>query len=201
VNFSTAIGEGLGVRQVRTDAAVISASLRDREAFAEIFERHFDPIYRFVARRVGTELATDITSDVFLTAFERRGRFDTGRTDALPWLYGIAANKLHRHRRSEERRLRALGKTELTREAMPDPHATAIDPLVASALLSLQPTDREVLLLFTWGELSYEEIAEALTIPVGTVRSRLNRARRMLRETLEPRSRLHSSEEVPRWTN
>ena len=188
------------MRDVRTDASVISASLRDREAFAEIFERHFDPVYGFIARRVGSDLATDIASDVFLTAFERRSRFDTARSDALPWLYGIAANKLRRHRRSEARRLRALAKTEPTEEVAAD-QQTAIDPTVASALLSLPAADREVLLLFTWAELSYDEVAEALAIPVGTVRSKLNRARRQLRGTLHPRLQTNPSEEVPRWTN
>jgi RNA polymerase sigma factor (sigma-70 family) len=200
VNFSTACGERLNVGDVRTDAVVMSASLRDPEAFAEIFERHFDPIHSFIARRVGADLATDIASDVFLTAFERRNRFDTARSDALPWLYGIAANKLRRHRRSEARRLRALAKTEPTEEAVAD-RQTAIDPLVASALLSLQTADREVLLLFTWAELRYEEVAEALAIPVGTVRSKLNRARRQLRATLQPPFQTNPSEEVPRWTN
>jgi len=189
VNFPTAIGEGLDVGYDRTDASVISASLRNRQAFAEIFERHFDPIYGFIARRVGQDIATDIASDVFLTAFEQRSRFDT------------AANKLRRHRRSEARRLRALAKTNPAAEEAPDPQTAAIEPIVASALLSLQPADREVLLLFSWAELSYEEIAEALTIPVGTVRSKLNRARHQLRTTLDPGSQTNPSEEVSRWTN
>jgi RNA polymerase sigma-70 factor, ECF subfamily len=201
MNFPTASGEGLDVGRDRTDASVISASLRNRQAFAEIFERHFDPIYGFIARRVGEDLATDIASDVFLTAFERRSRFDTARSDALPWLYGIAANKLRRHRRSEARRLRALAKANPAAEEAPDPQTAAIEPLVASALLSLQLADREVLLLFTWAELSYEEIAEALTIPVGTVRSRLHRARRLLRTTLEPGTQTNASEEVSPWTS
>jgi RNA polymerase sigma factor (sigma-70 family) len=180
---------------------VISASLRNPKAFAEIFERHFDLIYGFIARRVGVDFATDIASDVFLTAFERRSRFDTARSNALPWLYGIAANKLRRHRRSEARRLRALAKNNPAVEEAADPQTAAMEPVVASALLSLQHADREVLLLFTWAEFSYEEIAEALTIPVGTVRSRLHRARRQLRTALEPGSQTNPSEEVPRWTN
>jgi RNA polymerase sigma factor (sigma-70 family) len=201
VNFPTAIGEGLAVGYDRTDASVISASLRNPKAFAEIFERHFDLIYGFIARRVGVDFATDIASDVFLSAFERRSRFDTARSNALPWLYGIAANKLRRHRRSEARRLRALAKNNPAVEEAADPQTAAMEPVVASALLSLQHADREVLLLFTWAEFSYEEIAEALTIPVGTVRSRLHRARRQLRTALEPGSQTNPSEEVPRWTN
>jgi RNA polymerase sigma-70 factor (ECF subfamily) len=64
----------VNVRHVRSDAQLISASIRDQGAFAEIFERHFDTIYGYHARRVGPELATDLASDVFLTAFERRAR-------------------------------------------------------------------------------------------------------------------------------
>jgi RNA polymerase sigma factor (sigma-70 family) len=188
------------VRPIHSDASVLTTSLRDREAFAEIFERHFDAIYGYLARRVGAELATDLAADVFLAAFERRSRYDTGRAEALPWLYGIAANKLRRHRRSEDRRLRALARTPPARVVDGD-HVNAIDALVAEALVSLAIGDREVLLLFAWADLAYEEIAEALDIPVGTVRSRLNRARRVLRDALSPRSDLNLSQEASQWTS
>lgn len=188
------------MRHVRSDAQVVSASIRDQGAFAEIFERHFDTVYGYLARRVGPELATDLASDVFLTAFERRARFDTGRAEALPWLYGIAANKLRGHRRSEERRLRALARTPVL-SGMDAGARSAIESSVAEALVSLPLIDREVLLLFAWADLAYEEIAEALDIPVGTVRSRLNRARHALREVLAPHSNLTISQEAPQWTN
>ena len=179
---------------------MISASIRSQAAFSEIFERHFDAIYGYLARRVGSELATDLASDVFLTAFERRARYDTGRMEALPWLYGIAANKVRRHRRSEERRLRAVARAPTLGEV--DAGArSAIDASIAEALASLSFIDREVLLLFAWADLAYEEIAQALDIPVGTVRSRLNRARRVLREALAPHSYLDISQEAQPWTN
>jgi RNA polymerase sigma-70 factor (ECF subfamily) len=76
-----------------------------------------------------------------------------------------------------------------------------INALVAEALISLTTGDREVLLLFAWADLAYEEIAEALDIPVGTVRSRLNRARHVLRDALSPRSDLTLSQEASQWTN
>jgi RNA polymerase sigma factor (sigma-70 family) len=187
--------------RIRTDAEVIALSLQDREAFGEIFERHFDVIYRYLARRVGADLAQDISSFVFLAALERRGRYKLDRANALPWLYGIAANKLRRHRRSEERRLRAVADTGIADEAAVCT-STSIDRAVAGALVSLAPRDREVVFLSTWADLSYEEIADALDIPIGTVRSRLNRARRTLRAHLDPAPGSQpSDEEVPQWTS
>lgn len=179
---------------------MISTSIRNQGAFAEIFERHFDTIYGYLARRVGPELATDLASDVFLTAFEHRARYNTGRTEALPWLYGIAANKLRGQRRNEERRLRALARTPAL-SGVDAGVRSAIESSVAEALVSLPLIDREVLLMFAWADLAYEEIADALDIPVGTVRSRLNRARRVLREVLAPHSNLTISQEAPQWTS
>jgi RNA polymerase sigma factor (sigma-70 family) len=200
VNFSRPFGERVNVSHARSDAQVISASIRNQGAFAEIFERHFDTIYGYLVRRVGPELATDLASDVFLTAFERRARYDIGRREALPWLYGIAANKLRGHRRSEERRLRAFARTPMLSDVAAGARS-AIEGSVAEALVSLPLIDREVLLLFAWADLAYEEIAEALDVPVGTVRPRLNRARRVLREGLAPHSNLDISQEAPQWTN
>lgn len=191
----------MGVDRTRTDAEVIATSLQHREAFGEIFERHFDAIYRYVARRAGADLARDISSSVFLAALEHRSRYNLDRADALPWLYGIAANKLRRHRRSEERRLRTLAGTGVTDEAAVGA-STAIDRAVASALVSLAPRDREAVFLSAWADLSYEEIAAALDIPVGTVRSRLNRARRILRANLDPAPGSQPSDEgVAQWTS
>lgn len=184
----------------RSDAAVIATSVGDRGAFAEIFERHFDAIYSYLARRVGPQLAGDLAAEVFLTAFERRSRYDAGRPDALPWLYGIAANKVRRHRRDEDRRLRALAKSHMTPAAGAE-HLFAMDALVAEALVSLQPGDREVLLLYAWADLAYDEIAVALDIPLGTVRSRLHRARRVLSEVLSPRPHVTRTQEASQWTN
>jgi RNA polymerase sigma factor (sigma-70 family) len=113
------------------------------------------------------------------------------RERALPWLFGIAANLARRHRRTEVRRLRAYARTG--RDPLLDEHgdaparldAAAAGPRLAAALAELRAHDREALLLFAWAELSYEEISLALRIPVGTVRSRLHRARQALRAHLE----------------
>ena len=84
-----------------TDADVIRRSLADRAAFALLFDRHYPALHRFVSARVGAGLADDLASEVFLTAFRRRTRYDLERADARPWLYGIAINVIRGHRRSE----------------------------------------------------------------------------------------------------
>lgn len=171
------------------DAAVITASLHDPHAFETLFDRHFTAVHRFVRRRVG-DVADDIASEAFVRAFERRSRYDKTRPNALPWLLGIAVNLVARHYRDEERQLRAYARTGV------DPVLGGGEPLdarldavgtrarLAIALAELRPEERDVLLLHAWGELEYGEIAEALEIPVGTVRSRLSRARAHVRELL-----------------
>jgi RNA polymerase sigma-70 factor (ECF subfamily) len=112
--------------------------------------------------------------------------------DARPWLFGIATNLVRRHRRSERVRLQAYARLEVD-GAVDGVEASAVARVdsqsvrreLAIALGKLRDGDRDALLLMAWAELSYEEIAEALGIPVGTVRSRINRARRRLRELLK----------------
>lgn len=175
----------------RTDAQVIAASLDDPLVFALVFDRHYDSVHRFLARRVGVDLADDLAADTFTTAFDVRRRYDAGHPDARPWLFGIATNIVRHHRRSEARRLRAYAR--LDRPADAEGGFEGVDarldaermgPTIAEALTRLSDGDRDTLLLFAWADLRYEEIAVALRIPVGTVRSRLNRARRRLRELL-----------------
>ena len=176
--------------QAATDGDVIAGSVREPDTFVAIFERHFREIHRYLARRVGTELADDLAAEAFAEAFRVRGGYRPLTPDARPWLYGIAANLLYKHRRGEARRLRALARTPV--DAAPDESDGALDrvaaaalaPRVAAALRALEPCDREVLLLYAWAELGYAEIAVALGIPTGTVRSRLNRARARIRRAL-----------------
>lgn len=175
-----------------TDSELVAASLADGDAFAAIFDRHFDAIHRYLARRSGRDVADDIASDVFRIAFEQRRRYNVDRGDVRPWLYGIATNLLRRHHRSGWRRLRAYARFgRRNHAALPDTEAVnrridaeALGPALDRALAALRDGDRDVLLLFAWAELSYGEIAAALNVPVGTVRSRLHRARRVLREHL-----------------
>jgi RNA polymerase sigma factor (sigma-70 family) len=169
----------------RTDAEAIAASLSEPRAFVAVFDRHFDAIHGYLRRRVGTSIADDLAAEIFAQAFEHRKRYDRQRPDARPWLFGIAHNLLRHHYRDEERALRAYARTGV------DPVQGSVEDAgregreLAEALATLSPGERNVLLLVAWAELEYVEVAEALGIPVGTVRSRLNRARGRVRELLE----------------
>lgn len=186
MNFSAPPGE---YPYVSTDSILIARSLAEPAVFGELFHRHAAALHRYVARRTRSSVADDVTSETFLIAFERRSRFDLEREDARPWLLGIATNLIHRHRIAEARTLRSA-----ERAAAEAPIQSIADELaeipetrlevrrIARELRRLSMADRDCLLLFAWEGLSYEQIAEAMEIPVGTVRSRLNRARRVLRD-------------------
>ena len=175
-----------------TDAEVIGASLAEPRLFAAIFDRHVADVHRFLARRLGADGADALAGECFRIAFERRITYRLDRPDALPWLYGIAHNVLRQHRRDESRRCVATRRAEEAVAADAPPHdrlAASVDaeaawPEVQAALLSMRAEERDVILLVAWEDLSYLEVAEALGVPVGTVRSRLHRARRHLREHL-----------------
>jgi RNA polymerase sigma factor (sigma-70 family) len=167
---------------------------RIKAAFASLFDRHYPDMHRFLRARVGVGLADDLASEVFLTAFRRRASYDLQREDARPWLYGIAVNVIRTHRRSELRRLGAYARAAADgRVEMVEP-ADSLDPELASALLRLDDDDRHLVLLFAWAQLSYEDLAQALEIPLGTVRSRLSRARIGLRLALEPQAAARARE-------
>jgi RNA polymerase sigma-70 factor (ECF subfamily) len=178
-----------------SDGEVIGRSLGEPEAFGLIYDRHAPTLLRFLGRRAGRRVAEGLVAEVFRIAFERRKTFDVSRPSALPWLYGIGSNLLLKHRRAEARRLRASARMAAADEvADRRAGAAALDarvlfPRVAAAIEALPDAERDALLLFTWEELPYEGVAEALDLPIGTVRSRLNRARARLRELLEPRGK------------
>ena len=177
----------------RDDAAAIARSLHDPEAFAEVFDRHYAFVHRYIARRAGRDLADDLASQTFTVAFAHRGRYRDDLGTARPWLLGIATNLIRADHRSTERRLtlvKRLG-SEATASASGPALAGASaasedDGSLSSALAQLQPDQREALLLHVWGELSYAETAAALEIPIGTVRSRISRACASLRLDLDP---------------
>jgi RNA polymerase sigma factor (sigma-70 family) len=176
-----------------TDAAVIAASGADPEAFAVIFDRHADEMHRYAARRLGRQAAADVVSEVFLAAFRNRGRYQPDRPDARPWLYGITTRVISQHLRSEGRRAQALAATpvpppdEFPADDITDRiSAERLRPAVLGVLSRLSPADRELVLLVAWAELSYEQAAQALKIPIGTVRSRLHRIRAKVRIAIGP---------------
>jgi DNA-directed RNA polymerase specialized sigma24 family protein len=167
----------------RSDSAVVAASLGEPAAFGELFDRHARVVHAYVARRLGADRADDVTAETFRIAFEQRSGFDIDRGDVRPWLLGIATNLIRRQARSEERRLRALGRLGVVADCVGDP-AVACGEEISAALLDIDPGDRDVVLLVAWEDLSYQQVAAALDIPVGTVRSRLHRARQQLRARL-----------------
>jgi RNA polymerase sigma factor (sigma-70 family) len=171
----------------------VRRSLELPAAFAGVFDRHFDAVHRYLHRRAGADIADELAAETFLVAFEGRRRFVArDGVGVRPWLYGIATNLLRRHVRDEVRQYRAWARTGVDPVAVECPDdrivarldAEAWSGSLAGALAGPRKGDREVLLLFAWGELSYAEIAEALAIPVGTVRSRLSRARANVRSVL-----------------
>ena len=173
------------------DAAVIQLSRHEPEYFTELFRRHAPYIQRYVVRRLGQDAADDIVAETFLLAFRQRDSYDQTRSDARPWLYGIATNLIGHHRRAEIRLYRALARTgaDPVTESFTDRiddrvSASTAGRRLAAALARLSAELRDTLLLVAWGDLSYEETATALGVPVGTVRSRISRARSALRRSL-----------------
>jgi RNA polymerase sigma factor (sigma-70 family) len=174
------------------DARLLESSVREPDRFTLIFDRYFPQVHSYVARRLGSDLADDLSSETFLIAFKQRDRFDSRTGVVRAWLYGIATNLIRRHRRDEVRAWRAAAK-------LPSPTAATghedriaaqvtaqgVGSQLAAALARVSAKDREVLMLVALGELSYEEVAAALGIAYGTVCSRLSRARRVVREGLD----------------
>src|SRR5215218_6179847 len=152
-----------------TDAELVARSLEEPEQFAALFDRHATAVHRYLGRRVG-DLADDLLSETFLVAFRRRAAYRAEHVDVRPWLFGVATNLVHGHARTERRRYRALARAGV--EPPTGAGADEVHARVDAAALR--------------GPLAYEEIAVVLDIPIGTVRSRLNRARRQTRAALAP---------------
>ncbi|TQS21825.1 RNA polymerase sigma factor [Microbispora sp. KK1-11] len=172
------------------DTTLIQRSLGEPEVFAVLFDRHAPSLHRYATRRLGPDHAEDVVSETFLAAFQSRHRYDVRHADARPWLYGIASNVIGKRRRSEITVYRAYVRSgvhpaDVSGGLVEDEVTTlAVNRPLAAALAALKPGDRHVLLLVAWADLTYEEVSRALGIPLGTVRSRLNRARRKIREEL-----------------
>ncbi|WP_431912453.1 RNA polymerase sigma factor [Nonomuraea jabiensis] len=176
---------------VMEDVTVVERSMDNPDLFALLYDRYFTELYRYLAARLGSEHVEDLVADAFLIAFNGRGGFDSRRGTVRSWLYGIATNVVARHRRREGRRLNALSKVPA--EVFADGHedrvtsqlaAEASRPELVRGLRGLAKGDRDAVFLLVFGGLGYEEIATALDIPVGTVGSRINRARKKLRTAL-----------------
>ena len=177
------------------DRALWQRAVRgEPEAFGILFDRHGERIRSYCARRTGSlEAADDLVSVVFLEAWRRRSDVELIADSALPWLYGIANRTVQRRWRTTARHRRALERLAATDPSAPD-HADDVagrlddERQVArlhEALRGLRRTDQEILTLCVWQGLDYESAALALDVPVGTVRSRLSRARARLREAVD----------------
>ena len=180
-----------------TDAELISRSIADPDCFAKLFRRHAPALQRYAIRRLGPAKAEDLVAETFFQAFRQRQRYKIEWPDARPWLYGIATNLISRERRAEVRQYRAFARTgvdtqlvQFIDEVESRVSAGSLDRLLAGVLAELPTGQREALLLIAWADLSYVEAAHALGVPVGTVRSRINRARVRLRGALEDSQRV-----------
>lgn len=162
------------------------------KAFGVLFDRHGERLRAYCARRTGClDTADDLVSVVFLEAWRRRTDVQLMGDSALPWLYGIANHTVHRRFRTTLRHQRALSRLGRG-DDVPD-HADEVAgrlddqrhlAQLRAALRRLRRTDQDVLVLCLWQGLDHESTALALGLPVGTVRSRLSRARARLREEL-----------------
>lgn len=166
-----------------------------RVAFAEVFDREYPAIYRYLARRVPQAVAEDLASETFTRALEGFSSFDPERGSRRAWLFGIATNLLSRHHRDEARAYTAYARTgvdplvhghDAAETAVRRADASSQGAALAAALAELSPGDRDVLLLVAHADFTHVEVAQALDIPVGTVRSRLHRARRAVTHALDP---------------
>jgi len=188
----------------QTDAVLVAqARAGDRASFDALILRHQDRVYNMALRMLGhREDALDVAQEIFVTVFrsldhfEEKARFST-------WLYRVTVNRCRDELRrrttvkhTRPRSLQALTRVDPERRPV-DPPARGPSPLqgaaaretealVAGAIGELPEDAREVLVMRDVEDLSYEEIADVLEIPVGTVRSRLNRARTLLRERIRP---------------
>ncbi len=157
----------------------------DSTALADLFDRHADRIYNHCFRATGDWAdAEDATASVFLEVWQHRERVRSTDGSALPWLYGVATNVCRNLTRKRRRGWRAF---TLLPAPVPEPdHADDVADRLATedrmrrvltAVADLPQREREVLALVVWSGLTYDEAASSLGVPVGTVRSRLSRAR------------------------
>jgi RNA polymerase sigma-70 factor, ECF subfamily len=183
----------LGVGPIRVTGETAAGDISEAARFGRLFGLHAQAVYAFCARRTADlGLAEDLTSVTFLEAWRHRDRVPPAQAgSALPWLLGVANNVVRNARRGQRRYRSAL-------ERLPAPPVApaAEDQAVArsvtearlrdalDAISALPEREQEVVMFVLWSDLSYEEAATALGIPVGTVQSRLSRARAKLRIAL-----------------
>lgn len=177
-----------------SDAALWARTGQEPTAFAEIFHRHADAVYNHCFRKTASwSTAEDLRSVVFLEAWRRRQEVRLHEESILPWLLAVANNVVRTRARSLRRHRSMLARLPMSLVSTDDPEAEAIARLddeaqmrrVQSAISGLPAGEQDVLALCVWAELDYAAAAVALGVPVGTVKSRLSRARQHLRQAVE----------------
>jgi len=196
-NFSPAGGESLAsdrpMPELREDNLLQRISKGDEPAFLEFYRQYQGPVYRFAMQMSGkTELAEEVTQDVFMAAMRSAGEYDAAKGSLMAFLYGIARNYVMRCLERERQYTALLNDSDGEQAELPSLEQSVLDGLTSServeslrkAVLALPPAYREAVVLCDLEELDYAAAAEALGCAVGTVRSRLHRARALLAEKM-----------------
>lgn len=196
------IGSRKPVDTLSAEAVLVErAQAQDESAFEQIMTLYADRLYNYILRMVGNPAdAEDLLQEVFLRAYQGLPSFD-GRASLGTWLYRIATNLCIDHQRRRARRVQTIsysnwedeegepGEWDFPDTQMPTPMDAALNrelqQVVEQAIAQLSPKLKTVLLLYDVEELSYEEIARVLNIPIGTVKSRLNHARGQIQRQVE----------------
>jgi RNA polymerase sigma-70 factor (ECF subfamily) len=169
-----------------------TASLETVELFNAAWAKDHAAVFRYVVSRVGLREAEDITSETYLAAFRARASYRDERSQDGPraWFLGVATRQIGKHRKAERRWL------DRAALSAPDgiergPEETLMDDIVApglaAALRDLPAPQRDALLLNVLAELDYGDVAAALNLPLGTVRSRIHRAKASVQAQLQRR--------------
>ena len=178
----------------------------DQDAFAELYRRYQAPLYRFALRMTGNSWAAEeIVQEVFMTVIREPRKFDPSRGTLGAFLYGVARNRVMKHIERTPRDLPLVEKTAdgFSADTLASKDMTPVEwaelherrTQVRAAVLELPTEFREAIVLCELEEMSYEEAANTLNCPVGTIRSRLHRGRALLLAKLE------MLREVPRRAN
>jgi RNA polymerase sigma-70 factor (ECF subfamily) len=196
VTADVAPGEMLIDPILKDDVLLRKSAKGDEEAFVQLYRRYQAPLFRFALRMTGNRWAAEeVVQDVFITLMRDPKKFDVERGTLGGYLYGIARNRIMKH---QERLPRELpldpeveeGNTPLARVSDEKTPAQWVElkqrrEMVRDAVMQLPVEFREAIVLCELEELSYEEAANALECPIGTIRSRLHRGRALLLAKLE----------------
>ena len=184
------------------DGELVSGSAETPDLFDEIVRRHADAICGYIRRRLDRDRALDLTNETFQIAFDARSSYEPVHATAAPWLYGIARNLVRQDRRARAKHLRLVRNlsSEPAPEMVDTTSGSVLDAELAEAIRravgDLPVDQRDVVELVHWENLSYEAVAEVVDVPIGTVRSRLSRARSLLRRALEAEGHIQRKREV-----